>query len=224
MSKIIIIIALRFVKKLNFGEWLVSEQMRADIVESAKLTLDLPDQIFKYFGYMINPIINIIFEKISWETSILMLVELFDISKKDIQIPLTRHQGKKEKEEEISWNYRGRAGYYLIHLLAKSYGWVDTYIRSLSVKDGLAYVQEILVDDQLEREFYYSLSEIAYPYNKNTKKSEFKAMPRPIWMKNEAPKFETIKIPKNLLPVGVVTDLSGIDEHLKRVANETQAT
>lgn len=75
----------------------------------------------------------------------------------------------------------------------------------LDPDDGVALLQEILTDDQLEKEWQWSLSEIAYPYNPDTKKSEFKNLPRPVWMQKEIRKpVKQIKIPASMLPVGIV--------------------
>jgi hypothetical protein len=126
---------------------------------------------------------------------------------------LTRYQTKQEKVEELSWNYNGRMKHYLIHILAKTYGWDDTYIKKLSVETALSYIQEIFVDDQLDKEFVYSLSEVAYPYNKSTKKSEFHPLPRPVWMQKEIKEVKKIKMLRSMLPVGNVTDVSGMEKY-----------
>jgi len=80
--------------------------------------------------------------------------------------------------------------------------------------EAFAHIQEILTDRQLEQEFFYSLSEIAYPYNKATKKGEFKPMPRPYWMRPAVRPTKTIRIKRNLLPVGYGVDASGLGAEL----------
>jgi len=63
-------------------------------------------------------------------------------------------------------------------MLAKNYGWTLEYVSMLQVEEALAKIQEILVDEQLEHEFFYGLSEVAYSYDSSTKKSKFVPMPQ----------------------------------------------
>jgi hypothetical protein len=84
-------------------------------------------------------------------------------------------------------------------------------ISNLPVDDALAYIQEILTDRQLEKEFTHSLSETSYPYNKNTKQSKYVPLKRPYWMQPDFKNVEKKKvapIPKSLLPVGNVVRMS----------------
>jgi len=74
----------------------------------------------------------------------------------------------------------------------------------------------MLVDDQLEKEWEWSLSELAYSYNSSTKKSEFKELPRPDWMDGkEIEEIKLIKIPKSMMPVGQVVRMDGTTEILQ---------
>ena len=78
------------------------------------------------------------------------------------------------------------------------------YIGDLHVVEAFAKIQEIVVDEQLDREFIYGLSEVAYRYDKASKSSKFVPLPRPVWMR---PKIEPVKkvlIPAAMLPMGVV--------------------
>jgi len=204
---------------MNFGSWLIEEELRGNIVISSKESIKtFPKDIYKYIGYSINPIVNVLFSRLPWEHTLQLMLLIFNKTKIDTNIPLTRYQTKKEKIEEISWNYNGRMKHYLIHILAKTYGWDDTYIKKLSVDTALSYIQEIFVDDQLDKEFTHSLSEIAYVYNKNTKKSEFKPLSRPVWMQKEIKEVKKIKMLRSMLPVGNVQDVSGMEKYF----NESQ--
>lgn len=115
--------------------------------------------------------------------------------------------GNKEKENPASWDYEGRTWYIWSHLIASKYGWTLDIIENLYFEDAIALIQEIMLDEQLEKEWQWSLSELAYPYNKTTKKSEFKALPRPSWMK-EMPKIskepEVARIPLSMIPQGKI--------------------
>jgi hypothetical protein len=114
--------------------------------------------------------------------------------------------GKTDNQSPISWDYEGRTWYTWSHLLASKYSWSLETIENLYFEDGIAYIQEILIDDQLEKEWQWSLSELSYSYNKATNKSEFKSLPRPSWMtrltKMKEP--EVVKMPVSMMPVGNV--------------------
>lgn len=121
-----------------------------------------------------------------------------------VELPITRPTGEKHKDE--AWDYDERMWYSYAHMIAKSYGWDFGHISQLKVVDALAIIQEILVDEQLEHEFYYGLSEAAYSYDQATKKSKFVPLTRPHWMrpKVEPEKIEKILIPVSLMPMGVI--------------------
>jgi hypothetical protein len=72
------------------------------------------------------------------------------------------------------------------------------------VEDALSKIQEIIVEDQLEKEFFYGLSEVAYHYDKSTKTSKFVPMPRPHWMRAQPKPIQRFKIPVSMMPMGVV--------------------
>lgn len=117
----------------------------------------------------------------------------------------------KEKGKEKPWDYEGRSWYFWLNTFAKSYGWTPEIVAELDVDDAIALYQEILVDTQMQQEWEWGLSEVAYPYNKTTKKQHFKALGRPDWMSQysslPSQKVKTIKIPIKALPVGVVISL-----------------
>lgn len=116
------------------------------------------------------------------------------------------------KSEKVAWDYTGREWYVWLHLFASAYGWSAAEIEDLEIEVGLGLAGEILVEEQLQREFIYSLSETAYPYNPTTKKSEFKPLARPAWMSLDpqavlAKARQVGKVPAAFLPVGNVIDL-----------------
>lgn len=113
----------------------------------------------------------------------------------------------KEKTTPLPWEYPGRSWYFWLNLFSVHYGWSAEEIGEMDLDDAIALYQEILIDEQLEKEFYYGLSEVAYPYNVSTKKSKFAPMPRPDWMKGVAstPKpVKMVKMLKSMLPQGNV--------------------
>ena len=188
--------------KLSFRKWIALEEAKITIQKSVESS-EFPDRIFDYLSTAFDSV-N---ENEPWENSVLSFSKaLSDFQPK--KIPLLTSSPKKEKP--IPWDYEGRSWAYWSHILAKAYGWTLEYIAELDMDEALARVQEILADEQLDREFTYSLSEIAYPYNSSTKKSIYKPMPRPFWMKDSVPPVKAFRFERNLLPVGLVEDISGM--------------
>ncbi len=120
------------------------------------------------------------------------------------------------KKKPVGWDNPLRSALIWVHILAKSYGWNIEEIENLWPEQAIALIQEILADDHMDREFLHALSEVAYEYNKRTKKSHYRPLPKPIWMQfggrsQEVPK---VKIRKDLLPVGNVVFPEGADEEI----------
>lgn len=114
----------------------------------------------------------------------------------------------KKKVDNPAWDYSGRTWYWWLHILSSHYGWSSEYIAELDIDDATGLLQEILTEEQLNREWQWSLTEIAYPYNESTKKSNFKPLDRPEWMMmalpENLPKIPTMRIRKDMLPVGFI--------------------
>ena len=144
-------------------------------------------------------------------------IAFFEIA--SFQIPTEEHlilSATKEEDVERSWDYDGRTWYSWSHTLAKEYGWNMEYIAELDIDDAIAMLQEIAVEDQLEREWEWTRTELAYPYNESTKKHMFSPLPRPEWMKEKViiKPLKTTKIPKFMMPVGNVIRAKTIDEEI----------
>jgi hypothetical protein len=119
-----------------------------------------------------------------------------------IKLPIL--DGKKGGEDS-PWDYPQRDWYYWVNIFASTYGWTIDQIAELDIDDAVALLQEIEVESQLEREWEYQISDIdiAYPYNAQSKKHQFRPLNRPEWMKREI-KVKMRKIHKKHLPIGYV--------------------
>lgn len=115
----------------------------------------------------------------------------------------------------VPWDNPLRAVTIWIHLIARTYSWSKDEIEHLWPEEAIAYVQEIMADEQMDREFFHMLSQVAYEYNKTTKKSQYRPLPRPMWMLMQKPETVITKIRKDFLPVGKVLYPDGVDERLK---------
>lgn len=120
---------------------------------------------------------------------------------------------RSKKQEHVAWEYEGRDWYWWANLLSSKYNWSLEYIAELDIDDATGLLQEILVDEQLKKEWEWSLTELAYPYNSNTKTSNFKPLDRPDWMHpkqtDEKKDLPIYRIRRDLMPLGVIIRSDG---------------
>jgi hypothetical protein len=116
----------------------------------------------------------------------------------------------KDKQKPLPWEYDGRTWYFWLNTFAEHYGWDDERVGNMDIDTAIGLYQEIQIEEQLKSEFTYGLSEVAYVYDKNTKKSRFSPLPRPQWMLGIAPKDKPVKtypMPAIALPKGNIVFL-----------------
>lgn len=194
----------------TFKRWLELESLKEKVVKAVRDGTDFPTSLFQYLSTALS--INFkYYEQADW----FRVVELFYVvlsKSPKIELPMVSPTNEKHKEEP--WNYEGRNWHLYSHMLAKEYGWDLETISQLQVEEALAKIQEIITDEQLDREFYYGLSEVAYSYDKGSKKSKYNPMPRPHWMRPKIKPIERFLIPASMLPVGNVM-MDGIPDELK---------
>ena len=120
------------------------------------------------------------------------------------------------KENRVAWHHPERSAIIWVHMIAKAYGWSRDEIFNLWPEEAIGLVMEILADEQYDREFLHALSEVAYEYNKSTKKSSYKPLQRPAWMifADRDKKRIMTKLRKEWLPVGNVIFPDDVDEEL----------
>lgn len=131
-------------------------------------------------------------------------------------LPRLRFPILEENKKEIirfPWEYQGRAWFFWLNLFASNYGWSEESVSEMDIDSALGLYQEILVDSQFQKEWEWSLSEIAFPYNSSTKKQEYKPLARPNWMLPETPKeLPKVKIRRDMLPVGNIIDVQADEQ------------
>jgi hypothetical protein len=114
----------------------------------------------------------------------------------------------KEKTEQVAADYSEKEWYFWLHFLCSKYHWTVEYTQELFIEDAFGLLQEALIEKQQEREWQWSLTELAYPYDENTKKSVFKPLKKPDWMtiiKDNVP--QKVMIRRDMMPQGVIIDL-----------------
>ena len=131
----------------------------------------------------------------------------FPIPKKlPSNIPLLKSLARDSAK--VPWDHKERPFIMWIHIIASTYGWSLTEIRSLWPEEAAIYVQEILLDEQLDREWDHMLSPVAHSADKSGK-DVYKRLQRPSWM---APRPRKQKLLRKTLPQGHIINISGIKE------------
>jgi len=200
-------LGVHFFRKPKFKRWTILEDKKYKVIKAVEATNEeFPQSISDYLSTAL--FIPIDFSKVFWKDELDAFFSLHNVTAPKSDLPLL-HREPSKKSKTDPWNYSGRAWFLYSNILAKSYGWTEKQIAKLKVEDALAYIQEILTDEQLEREFIYSLSELAYDYEKVTKKSKLRPMQRPYWMQPDITEVKEIKTPKvasKYIPVGVIKE------------------
>lgn len=209
---------------IGFRKWLELEKLKQDFIEAAEND-DFPQRVFAYLSAAFDAPFK---EGGEWRSTVLSIQKAHEKNFVNITIPIIKDAPKSgpKSGKEADWNYVGRDWHYYSHILAAAYGWSIEYIGDLDVNVAFGHIQEIMTDEQLEHEFTHSLSEIAYRYNKSTKKSDFVPMKRPYWMKPATPQaIKKIRIRKDMIPVGNIEHVSGLPpEYQFKEINETKET
>lgn len=193
------------VERPHLKKWMELEQIKAYETDKVK-------KVYQYLSVFLD-LPELEFDILAWDQTLELYVECLTLSIPTIKFPFLSHPDKTRTVN--AWDYPQRLWYAFGHMIAKTYGWSLEYIADLDLDDGLALLQEILVEHQLDREWEWSLSEMAYPYDSRTKTNRFKALPRPSWMQGNADvTIKKVKMLKSLLPVGNVIGLSPDDPFL----------
>lgn len=193
--------------RLKFKEWIQLDSIKKKIDEEAEAGhwQAIPDLIFQFItacGYELDDP--------PWMEAAEAFTSAVEENKPRIQFPIFK---SRERGKHQPWEYEGRSWYFWLNVFARNYGWTGEVVAELDLDDAIGLYQEILVDEQFEKEWQHSLSELAYQYNKATKKSVFKPLGRPDWMSqyDRVPNqpIKTVKIPVKAMPIGVIINLDG---------------
>lgn len=206
------------VARARLGQYLALHNARERIENAveAQDTGAIADGIFAYLSEAVPELPRKDFEGESWLRIADAYLKISDLNR----IPEAEkfaiiRRVERRRGRSVPWDYLGRNAVSWIHIIASAYGWSKDEIESLWPEEAISFVQEILVDQQIDREFRYSLSQVAYKYDKASKKSRFVPMPRPAWMVMADGKVKKTKLHKSLLPVGEVVYPKGTDDETR---------
>lgn len=188
------------VKQVGLKKWLELEGIKDDIKQYHG-SREIVDSIVEYVSTASD--IDLDWRMLPWYEVVEAFSILSNLNAPTIDFPFLRPT-KKKKELSYEWNYEERDWYLWANILASAYSWKLSEIAVLSIDDAIGLVQEIMVDDHLDKEFRYSLSEFAYKFD-SSGKGTFVPMGKPDWMIPEAPpEPEEIMMPKKWMPIGNV--------------------
>lgn len=137
------------------------------------------------------------------------LIVLSDLNRFQAKLPYLEWDGGAV-DKEPPYTYPSRAWALWVHKLASRYGWSRDEIFSLWPEEAAVYIQEIILAEYDEADERRALSELAYKYDKTTNKSRFIPLPRPAWMVEKKEKPKTIRVRKDMLPIGNIIKLSDL--------------
>ena len=190
------------VERATLRRWLELEDIKDNIKKAVEIGNN--GEIARHIYAFISTALRIEgdFSSLSWQEVSSVFGSLYQINTPTQDFPLLR---AKIKDKSVAWDYEGRSWYIWLHLFSSSYGWSGEYIEKLDVDDAIALSQEIIVEEQLAKEWEWALSDRGISYDKASKKSRFTPLERPDWMRMMK-EFELpiVKMPKFLLPVGNV--------------------
>lgn len=217
-------ILVKFYHRPRFEKWIRLEALRSKIIEAVE-TDTFTLHITRYVSTALS-IPEWVLGYIFWMNIVLLFYALVSKNSATNKIPLLEPSAPSKRDDAgLSWDYDGRSYYVWLHLLANKYGWTIQYINRLDVDIVLALIQEILTEQQLEKEFQWSMTEVSYKYDKATKQSSHVPLTRPYWMLPKAKEIKIIKIPKLYMPVGNIVDISNMQEALeKQKSDRTKET
>jgi hypothetical protein len=218
INKVLLFLNITFLRifRPKFKQWTILQDKQANVYAEIKNKADISLSVFDYLKTAF--LIPVDYSALFWKDVLFAFIKIVNLLRPTDKPILNNNTFE---ENTMPWDYFGRTWYFFLHLFAKNYGWSERKIASLNVDDAVSLLQEILVDEQLEKEFYWQLSDISYKYDSATKKSTLIRLPRPAWMTGtkQSTMLVKVKIPVNLMPTGVVINLMDNNETKKTFSN-----
>lgn len=193
------------VERSKFKSWIELENIREKIFHA--IEIENTDEVGMYILLYVSTALGIdvsSIETLAWRDIAVAYSTVVSMNYSIRLLPFMKFNKKKLDDEREVWDYDGRIWYLYSHKIATEYGWKLSDISELEVDDAFALIQEILVSEQMNREWEWTLSDKSTGYDEATKKSKFIELPRPDWMKPIPREPKKTKMPKFMLPQGNV--------------------
>jgi len=201
------------VQRARLGTYLDLQDQLTALAKAVKNrdTMAMADAIFEYLRIAILEISRAQFDEFPWLEITWAFARVVLLN----QIPgkLAMLQHKIGGGKPVPWDHGERDRLTWIHIIARTYHWSKKEIENLWPEEAIGLIQEILADQQLDREFMHALSEVAYVFNTQTKKSKYVPLLRPPWMVLRDIEQVVTLIPKKMLPVGHIVRAAGEEIH-----------
>ncbi len=204
--------------RLKLRKWSQLEGIRKplDTAISKKDFNTTFDMMVKLIEMAVSTPVEIDWFSVYWEDFIYLYSQVVSLNSPTIEFPILR---SASKEKPQPWEYEGRSWYFWLNLFSRNYGWSEDIIAEMDIDTAIGLFQEISIQEQMEKEWQWSLSDIAYQYDKSTKKSVYKPLARPNWMTPMVPKqLPVVRIKQSHLPMGNVVNVQAeeVERRAKR--------
>jgi hypothetical protein len=200
-------------RKFRLKEWLGMQAYLSTIRAAAKTqSPGLPDLIYRFLAAATDSNEEH-WKRLYWELAVNGMVQIQQANEFAWKPPLALFPDEVEAAKS-PWLYTGRDWYFWRHVFTEYYGWQEQYIADLEVEEAFALMQEIMTEEQMEKEWEYGLSEKSVSYDPKTKQGHFNPLPRPNWMRPATPVITKVRVKKSMLPEGVI-DVSGMGDKLE---------
>lgn len=192
------------ITRARLGQWLLLEQIRRKPIG--------PEVVRSYLKNSGLPPVGSGLELLR------AYIELLKLNAPMMDFPMLHGEGKSSREKVIPWEYDNRWAITWIHMIVKAYGWTRAEVLGLQLEEAFAYLQEVMVDEQLEKEFQHGLSEVAYAFDKTSNTSKLVPLHRPIWMNGPVSRISKKRktIPAMWRPSGVIISQEDFAKQLSK--------
>lgn len=195
------------VTRSKFKSWIELEEIREKIFHA--IEVEDTDEIGTYILLYVSTALGVdIDETLPWKevASAYGIIVAMNFNIK--LLPFMKAQKERVENEKEIWDYPGRLWYSYSHKMLSEYNWKLSDVAELDVDDAFALIQEILVSEQLNKEWEWTLSEKSVGYDEASKKSKFIELPRPDWMKPIPKPPKKVKMPKFMMPQGNIVRIT----------------
>ena len=190
----------KLISRATFKKWLELEDIRSQIKDAVDQSEN--DKVSSLLcSYLSTALCRGNWEKLPWEVVLneYSFAVNLHIPSRDFRIFSGGAAKKAFLVNDSSW-------YSWASMLAKEYGWDIEYIAKLDIDDAISLIQEVLYNDQVQKEWEWMLSERAIQYDK-AGKGKFQPLDRPKWLLpiiKEVKELPKVKMLKSMIPPGIV--------------------